>query len=219
MGLHLNYELRLPPDRSAADVAQTLERLHGFAATLPVHRVTRICFFDDQGAAEQSDRLEWFFREWSSILVDPPADSDDAGMNFDVHSAAGFVVALGKGSEPAPVGFLRGRNDTGTRDEWYWHACVKTQYASVVSEEHLIAVHTALIAILDYAIEIGVDVVVRDETGYWPSRDVPTLLESVRKMNRIVAAFAGRVSDDISGHPVGSPIFAHPDFEHLEMER
>src|SRR5207248_6858666 len=86
-----------------------------FASALPVHCVTRMCLFYDESFADDGDRLEWFFREWTSILADPPADSPDAGMHWDAHSAAGFVVALGKGSEAAPVGFLRGHDDTGTR--------------------------------------------------------------------------------------------------------
>jgi hypothetical protein len=86
-----------------------------------------------------------------------------------------------------------------------------------VSEEHLVTCHTALVSILDRAIEIGIDVIVHDETGYWESRDVNVLLESVRRMNRIVAAFAGKLSDGLSPLRVEGAIFAHPRFERIEM--
>lgn len=223
MGLCLNFELRLPPDRSRADIIETLERLHRFATALPVRRVTPVCLFERERAEPSSfwgsERFENFFHEWASILAIPSDDGPTAGMNWDADSAAGFVMALGKGCEAAPVGFLRGRNDHGTRAEWFWYASVKTQYASVVSDEHLVTCHTALVSLLDYAIEIGVDVVVRDETGYWPSRNVATLIDEVHKTNRIVAKLAGMMSDAITQHHVGSAIFRHPDFEHLEMEK
>jgi hypothetical protein len=75
------------------------------------------------------------------------------------------------------------------------------------------------VSLLDYAIEIGVDVVVRDETGYWQSRDVATLIDEVHEMNRVVAKFAGAMSDQLTQHDVRSAIFHHPDFENLEMEK
>jgi hypothetical protein len=47
---------------------------------------------------------------------------------------------------------------------------------------------------------------------------VSVLLREVHSMNRIVAAFAGRLSDVLGGeHRLEAPIFAHPNFEHLEM--
>ncbi len=105
-----------------------------------------MCLFDDPALENNDDRLERFFREWTDILAHPPTDSDDWGTDFDERSSAGFVVALGDGSAPAP-------------------------------------------------------------------------LREVHEMNRIVALFAGKLSDGTSTHRIGSPIFHHPDFAHLEMER
>jgi len=224
MGLCLNYELRLPPDRSRADMIETLESLHRFATALPVHRVTPVSLFERERSVSSSfwgsGHLEDFFHVWASILAKPSNEpSPTSGMNWDADSAAGFVIAVGKGCEAAPIGFLHGRSDDGTREEWSWYASVKTQYASVVSDEHLVTCHTALVSLLDHAIEIGVDVVVRDETGYWPSRNAATLIDEVHKMNRIVAKLAGVMSDALTQHHVGGAIVHHPDFEHLEMER
>ena len=104
--------------------------------------------------------------------------------------------------------------------EWFWHHCCKTQYASVVSWDHLIRCHLSLVALLDYAIERGIDVVVRDEGHYWETRDTASLVSEVDYMNKVVAALAGRLGDAIerTGHTVGAPIFEHREFEHLEME-
>jgi hypothetical protein len=72
---------------------------------------------------------------------------------------------------------------------------------------------------LDYAGKVGVDVVVRDETHYWETRDEQRLIAEVRKMNHIVAAFAGRLGDlGVPGSgELRAPIFGHPRFERLEM--
>ena len=221
MGLHLNFELRLPAVLSRAQVIDRLELLRAFALGIPVSRVTPLFGADHSCSEEEepSDRLEGFFRLWTSILADPPADDPDASVTWDEGSAVGFVVNPGRGSEVAPIGFLRGRDDAGTREEWYWHTCCKTQYASVVSEAHLVRCHTALVSILDHAIELGIDVVVRDETGYWESRDTAILVDSVRRMNHIVAMFAGKLSDDMPSVKIEAPIFEHPQFEHIEMEK
>ena len=90
--------------------------------------------------------------------------------------------------------------------------------ASMVSDAHLITCHTALVAFLDHAIASGVDVVVRDETHYWETRDTERLVAEVHEMNRIVARIAGKFSDAIgTAADVRAPIFEHRNFEHLEM--
>jgi hypothetical protein len=65
--------------------------------------------------------------------------------------------------------------------------------------------------------ELGFDVQVVDEGGYWESRDADLLLASVDHMNQLVAGIAGTLYDRLGpDHPVDAPIFAHPDFERLE---
>ena len=160
------------------------------------------------------------YHAWARILNHPSSDDPDLDFEYDGSSTVGFAISPGKGCEAASVGFIHRRNVARDVNEWFWHTCCKTQYASLVSDEHLIKCHAMLVDLLDYAIGLGIDVVVRDETGYWESRNVAALLESVRRMNHIVASFAGALGDAISSasHQVESPIFAHPDFEHIEME-
>ena len=62
---------------------------------------------------------------------------------------------------------------------------------------------------------------VRDEAGYFESRDTTELLQRVAEMNRIVARFAGAFSDAFAEaggdtKQVQGAIFEHPDFERLE---
>ena len=223
MGLHLNFELRLPATTSREEITQKLQILREHASRLPVYAVSEM-YSGDRAPAEDdenADRLELLFHEWASVIAHYPDDHPDHDMIGDERSAVGFIVAPGRGCEVAPFGFYRRRHESGTREEWHWHTCCKTQYASVVSDDHLVACHTALVSILDRAMEIGIDVIVRDETGYWPSRDVTVLIESVHEMNRIVAAIAGALSDQVerqsSTVAVKAPIFAHQQFERLEM--
>ena len=134
-------------------------------------------------------------------------------------TAIGFAVAPGSGSEPAAFGLARLDGDTPSR--WSWWCCCKTQYASSLGDEHLIKCHTAVISLLDAAKQIGFECDVRDETGYFDSRDTNELLSRVADMNRIVARFAGAFSDAFTkaggdARQVQGEIFRHPDFERLE---
>ena len=96
---------------------------------------------------------------------------------------------------------------------WHWHACCKTQYASVLGDDHLVRCHTSLVALLDQAAELEFEVTVRDETHYWETRDTSVLLAEVREMNRIVAHIAGAFHDALREHGhVAGAIFEHPEF-------
>lgn len=76
-----------------------------------------------------------------------------------------------------------------------------------------------MIALLDAAAALGIEVAVRDDSGYSEHRDETRLLASVDEWNRLVARLAGSLGDafNSAGLRAGSPIFRHPDFERLEM--
>src|SRR6185295_16872175 len=139
-------------------------------------------------------------------------------------NAVGFAVNAGDRCETASFGLAwvppADEDGYSLHDQpyvWHWHAVPKTQYASVLGDDHLIRCHTSLVALLDKAAELGFDVTVRDETHYWETRDTNVLLSEVREMNRIVAHFAGNFHDALREHGhVGGAIFDHPDFEELE---
>lgn len=214
MGLYLNYELRLPGRLPAVDISKTIEALHRFALTLPFSSVSPVyrAPFAEAELAAQSART---FRLIASVLAEPWEDEASPHVG-NVDSSIGFIVSPGRGCESATFGFMFRTDALGDATEWCWHYSCKTQYASVISDSHLIACHLSLILLLDEAIRLGIDVVVRDETHYWESRDEARLIAEVRSMNQIVAAIAGKVSDAI-GPSAGSPLFAHREFERLEM--
>jgi hypothetical protein len=163
--------------------------------------------------------FEDFLAVWAGVAAEPYGESTPKRL-ADVNTARGFVVFPGRGCEAATFGFLHRATIDGRSPEWHWQACCKTQYASVVSEDHFIYCHTALVELLDHAVKLGIGVVVHDEGHYWETRDTGTLLEELRYMNRLVARVAGRMSDAMPGnHSVKAAIFEHPEFERLEVER
>ena len=138
-----------------------------------------------------------------------------------------FLILPRAQCEAALFGFIRpGSRRTydavefdGHPGDWFWAAFCKTQYASMISTEHLLACHLGLVRVLDHAATLGIGVEVHDETGYWEHRSTELLVAAVTDMNRLIARFAGALGDQIGDdHSVEAPIFDHPDFEHLEME-
>lgn len=235
MGLHLCYELHLPESHSESDVVERIAALreralglpfeavsdavrlteHALAGPSPLHGLGFVRLEDVVHVSADVTRIELHRRrlgvpddDWTTHVEVPP----------DVATVAhGFAVAPGRGSEPATFGLAQ-LDGCGS---WSWHCCCKTQYASAHGDDHLLRCHGALVALLDAAPALGFDVVVRDETGYWESRDPRQLTESVAEMNRIVAGFAGALTDAVrdaggDSRAVTGAIFEHPDFERLE---
>ena len=196
-------------------VARKLTDLHAFAQTLGCDDVSPV-LIEHGGPIVDGDRLN-ALRFWAEIIA-APWDEDVPQLTGDTDSAMGFLVNPGRGCETAHFGFLRRADTNGAHAEWFWRCSCKTQYASTVSDEHLVACHTALVRVLDHAISLGINVDVDDETHYWDTRDESRLVDEVHKMNQIVARFAGRLSDEIGeGKDVQASIFEHPRFERLEM--
>lgn len=216
MGLHLNFELRLPGATASDDVTGTLRDLRAVASELPFRSVSEL-YQAPRGASGTDWGDAESLRFWASVIARPYPD-DDPPLIGDVTTAQAFFVHPGERCETASFGLLLRAAENGQRQEWFWHCSCKTQYASVVSDRHLVTCHTGLVRLLEHAKTLGMDVVVRDETHYWETRDEQRLIEEVHRMNQIVARIAGTLSDAVDQGPVvRAPIFAHPRFERLEM--
>jgi hypothetical protein len=214
MGLTLHYELRLPPAMSSRDVTQRLTLLRDRALDLPFEAVSDLIHSPRN---DSPDGMERFLAVWADV-VSRPLKGDRPFRIGDPATSRGFTVYPGQHCEFAAFGFVRRADRKGGSPEWYWQNSCKTQYASIVSESHVIRCHTTVIALLDHAIELDIDVAVYDEGQYWETRDTARFLAEVDRMNRLVAGVAGRFSDAMpNSQAVRSPIFEHPDFEHLEM--
>ena len=220
MGLYLCYRLTLPGRTHVDVVREKLHALKAFAETLGFERVL--------GPSEHTvDDLIEDERDIVSIMAtamcgDPP---DFYGVPSGDPCALAFAVAPGEECEPAVFGFVApgSRNGTDEDDmhpgEWFWSGCCKTQYASVISDEHLVRCHAGLVRLLEHASTLGITVNVEDETGYWEHRSAQELIKVVRDMNRLVARVAGEMERRLGDeHRIDAPIFGHPEFEHLEME-
>jgi hypothetical protein len=218
MGLHLNFELRLDGSHSEQHAMGLLSRLHEAAAQLPFELLHPLVSRHDAAAPHMLGH--WHsIAAWAAIVATPHEDDDQPDLHGDAETAIGFTVYPGRGSETATFGLMRRHDATGAPVDWHWMSMCKTQYASIVSDAHLVQCHTSLVRLLDAAIAMGFEVEVRDETHYWDRRDEYSLIEEVHAMNRVVAAFAGKLHDRMgaSGH-LHSPIFEHRDFERLEMD-
>jgi hypothetical protein len=207
MGLHLCYELALPRETPATAVAERVRLLHEAATRLPFAEVSALMRVTEGEALGDvhlfNCSLADFFRLGAHGRLHPI--DEDTGKPADrLPDIVGFAVHPGRYCEGATFGlaWVPPENEDGDPLHgepyvWHWHACCKTQYASVVSDEHLIHCHTTLVALLEEAIRLGFDVTVRDETHYWETRDTNVLLAEVREMNRIVAQFAGALHDAV----------------------
>jgi hypothetical protein len=158
--------------------------------------------------------------------------ADDTGM-VDVRPIEAYwFYANVPGSEPAILGLARYPAvvereidavvrpfETGLGEGWHWQHFTKTQYAGLPQyggPENFLRAHKAVIALLDAAIRLGVNVEVCDDSQYWSHRDDQRMLRTLREWNGLVAAVSGMLKDRIAD--VQSPIFDHPEFEHLEAE-
>lgn len=211
MGLTIHFELRLPGSTTESEVDATLGRLRAQAERMPFDFVAPFGFGSTM--VNGMDLLE--------IITDgicEPLEGDVPPMFGDASTARAIITMPGDGCEPAHFGFLRRTSEDGVGSEWFWRCHCKTQYASNVSDEHFVDTHLRVITLLDYAVSLGIQVWVGDETGYWDHRDSAKLLASLAMMNHLMAEFAGRLADALGPERnVEAPIFEHPHFEHLEM--
>lgn len=147
-----------------------------------------------------------------TFAIQPAEGCETANFGLAVHPA---VIEPAGGSGTTPI-------ETGLAGLCSWTQCCKTQYAGLSQYggvENFVFAHVRLVRCLDHAAELGLDVQVTDDSGYWESRDLEALRRSLGEWNGLIAAFAGQLKDQLQGaEAVGlrAPILTAPDFEHLE---
>lgn len=225
MGLTIHYSLQADvQDASAA--RQLVDQLHRNALDLDFQSVGEVIEFSGDEAsfdnAARQDPNRWLlvqalrFIEGEKPLMVPPLQ------------IVAFSIRPGGGSEQANIGLARypekgvseaGEVVTGLTG-WSWASFCKTQYASSPKHggiDNFLRCHTALVALLDYAKSLGILSDVRDEGGYWQSRDAEALAKEVVSWNTELAGWAGMLKDQL-GKGVQSAIGKFPNFEHLEAD-
>ena len=243
MGLTIYYDLSLPAETPEVEVYRLLAKLRDEARTLPFEATSELVRLTEQdldrpspmrglafeGLEDVVDVVGRFvrdklYRESHGLEVEHAPDEEyfyvEAPDGLPV-VVIGFAVAPGAGSEPASFALAK-LDEQDTSSRWFWQAFCKTQYASAHGDDHFVKCHTSVVALLDAAQRIGITCDVHDEAGFYESRDESQLLASVDKMNRLIAQFAGHLSDAYAeaggdSRQVQGEIFRHPDFERLEM--
>ena len=165
------------------------------------------------------------------VALPPGAGPPGSRYEAEVVPLEGFVLfvepgrdcerlALGLCCYPSKV-VVGGQERRTGLGGWRWEGFCKTQYASLHGWPHFRRCHLAVLGLLDAARRLGCRVVVSDEGEYWPGRNEAALRQNVGQMNCAIAAAAGAIKDFDGATGAGgvqSPIFAHPQFEHLEAK-
>ena len=139
------------------------------------------------------------------------------------HRVIGFQCWPGD-TEPSCIGLAGYPTTRSSAWYWRWSSFSKTQYASLPDRggiAHFLEAHKRLIRLLERIRTCGFKTRVRDDGGYWDSRDESLLLANLKKYNELVAAVVGRSGDVLDAHGVQrgiAPIRQHPEFEHLEAK-
>lgn len=229
MGLFINYELSLPPAASGTEAAMLLTALRSECKRLGADNVGPFFHYSAADLRDDIDRFKRWSAErfgWCHAHTSLTArDGKHAGFPAATDRAASmFYLYPGAGSEAAPLGLVRPGGVPANADahradlqgHWYWYGWCKTQYASRISDEHLVHCHLVVVRALEAAMRLGFRVEVRDETQYWETRSTDRLITEVGHMNQIVARVAGALHDAAPALDIQSPIFEDPDFERLE---
>lgn len=199
MGLHLCYDLA---GRADVDVRVVVAELRRFARDLPFERVGPVLCAPTEPALSGAG---WHLpvdheglvreREWA-----PPQGTPSRWITVPPVDWVGFRVRPGRGCETATFGLARhpptvecnGRDvETYLDHTWRWHGVCKTQHASSVSWDHFMTLHGSLVSVLDHAGSLGILGEVRDETGFWDSRDWKQSVDETERMNVVVRRIGG----------------------------
>jgi len=236
MGLSVCYELRA--NVGADEARRLVQALHDFAIALPFQHVMDIAELQPSDAEDDLDPED---RHWLQLFGTQFGrkqrnDGEDYWVEIPPKHAIGFGIRVAEGAETAQIGLaahpavvekdMDGRTElieTGLAGVYSWAQCCKTQYAGLQQfggEENFLKAHLALVELLDHARELGMDVQVHDDSGYWDDRDQDRLARQLHEWNGLIAAFAGQLKDKLGTgeNGVQAPILTAPDFEHMEAE-
>jgi len=178
-------------------------------------------------------KRKWDAKKGQSTMraVKPGKDDHSRyGMNVPALRIIGFSAWPGEGCEESNVGLCLypatveveqyGYKDmvrVGERG-WHWQSFCKTQYANDPAAGGLanfLRCHLTVCAMLDAAKELGLQVEVSDEGGYWQKRDVKALGAEVGEWDKLIAGFGGALRDTF-GPGIETAMDGRPDAEALE---
>jgi len=187
MGLTIHYDLH-SDTHSPREARRLVEELRKKALNLPFAEVGEVIeVHGDACDFERYDRdnpLRWLVSQAGGWF-------EREGIHYRVmpKQVIMFSTSPGEGCEDANFGLAiypgilpiqdprTGRNrrlQTGLSG-WCWSSFCKTIYASRHGIEHFVKCHLSVVAMLDHAQELGLLAGVRDEGGFWETRDLEAL--------------------------------------------
>lgn len=101
-----------------------------------------------------------------------------------------FDLWPGEGCEGAYFYFIKNK----TNNTWYASGFCKTQYA-----EHFIRCHLLIVDLYDMFKEKDFDIEVKDEGGYWETRDLKVLAKNLNDYTYLLLNIAGALKKQVEG--------------------
>lgn len=199
MGLTISYTLSTQRELSDAVVKELVARTAAFARKIGCAEVIG----PESGGPDE-------------CKVRKLPNGDTTGDFIGAESGWSVSVMSGEGCEVAVFGLCRYHSI----NHWKLTSWCKTQYAGQHGIEHFLACHRRIISLLDLWRDFGVDVKVTDEGEFWETRSVDRLRQRLATYDRLVAAVAGTLMDDLGKGKAGmqAEIFSDARFERLEAE-
>lgn len=240
MGLSLCYELRASVGPEEA--RRLIEELHGHAVSLPFDEVLNIVEWrePDSAAADDAadDADDDFIRAIGAQYGKKRLPGgEETWVTIPPRHVIFFGIVPAEGSETAQIGLAAHRPvvewrheghvellETGLAGVYSWSQCCKTQYAGLAQHggfDNFLRAHESLVKLLDRVRDVGIELQVSDDSGYWADRDPERLRRELDSWNGLIAAFAGQLKDRLGrggDQGIEAPILDAPDFEHLEAK-
>jgi hypothetical protein len=202
MGLTIHYMLS-SSCTSARQVRTIMQRLRRRAVELGFAKVGSLRVFPSRTATGRQRRLPTSDREWYSEKLEV------GGRAYEVppRNLIAFSALPARGSEGANFALVRyprhlqvagGKRLATNLVGWQWHDFCKTQFASnprFGGVESFLRAHLSLVALLDDAITLGLNVDVYDDGKYSNDRDAARLAAEVNSWNEMLAGFGGKLKD------------------------
>jgi hypothetical protein len=204
MGLGIFWELAAPPRFGPTDAVGLIVKLRESALSVGFGEVSEVVEAFSHPPAQAalpgtsgSDSDALADRAWAltqgMIAVPAPTDSEPTRL---CRIAPQHVIAFrgySAGAEDAVFGLAcyTPIQDTRVPAGYCWSGGCATQGAHLRGgPAGFLAAHRAIVGVLDRARSAGLAVTVRDDGGYWESRDPKVLFDKLQGWEQLVAAIA-----------------------------
>ena len=226
MGLTIHYDLHAAKAKSKEEARLLVKKLHARAKELPFQEIGNI--FEAEGDQADFEKVgKDHPNRWLLIQCGNYVDHGQRSYKVPPGWLIAFETYPGEGSEPANFGLtlppktfkVDGKNVRTKLEAFTWGSFCKTQYASnpkYGGVANFLKCHLSIVALLDYAKEIGILREVSDEGQFWEKRDVKALAENVGEWNNMIASVFGQLKDSFGVDQLVGAIQSFQNFEHLE---